>query len=99
MNVLDSPGAVKQLRKTPWRFQQTFKTPLNRLDPFVEAIVLAGAPETGASQLKKLYLNPNIGLTCWHDIRFQADTTKEHQSLLPDNLKSKNCCMRRSLIG
>lgn len=58
MKVLDSPGALKQLRKASWRFQQTFKTPLKRLDPFVAAIVLAAAPETACVTIEEAVFEP-----------------------------------------
>ena len=32
-------GSLKRLRKTPWRFQQTFLTPVRDLQPFVATIV------------------------------------------------------------
>lgn len=58
MKMLDSPGALKQLRKTPWRFQQTFKTPLKRLDPFVAAIVLTGEPEAACITINEAVFEP-----------------------------------------
>jgi hypothetical protein len=32
-------GAIKKFRRTPWRFQQTFHTPLKNLDSFTTAIL------------------------------------------------------------
>ncbi len=34
-------GSLKRLRKVPWRFRQTFLTPLRNLQPFVATIVSA----------------------------------------------------------
>jgi len=36
-----TPSALKQLHKTPWKFQRTFKTPVKNLQPFVTAILWA----------------------------------------------------------
>jgi len=58
MKVFDSPGALKQLRKSPWRFQKTFKTPLRRLDPFVAVIVQTGAPETAYITIDQVVFEP-----------------------------------------
>jgi hypothetical protein len=33
------PGAMKKFRRTPWRFQRTFRTPLKQLDLFTATIV------------------------------------------------------------
>ena len=40
MEVFDTPGALKQFRRTAWKFQRTFKTPLKNLQPFVATIIL-----------------------------------------------------------
>jgi hypothetical protein len=44
MKVSDDPNALSQFRKTPWAFQQTFKTPLKRLEPFVATIASSSQP-------------------------------------------------------
>lgn len=41
MEVSDTPSALKQIRRTAWKFQRTFKTPLKNLQPFVTTIVSA----------------------------------------------------------
>jgi hypothetical protein len=41
MTLSEDPGSLKRFRRTPWRFQQTFLTPLKNLQPFVAAIVSA----------------------------------------------------------
>src|ERR1700751_2204559 len=39
MTVTDAPGALKKFRRTPWKFQQTYLTPLQHLQSFVAASV------------------------------------------------------------
>jgi len=58
MNVSDSPSALKQIRKTPWKFQQTFKTPLNNLQPFVATILLTASPETACITIDQAVFEP-----------------------------------------
>ncbi len=58
MKVSDSLGSLKQLRKTPWRFQRTFRTPLKKLDLFVTAIVSAGAHETACVTIDEVVFEP-----------------------------------------
>jgi hypothetical protein len=41
MVLSTTSGSLKRLRKVPWRFQQTFHTPLRNLQPFVAAIFSA----------------------------------------------------------
>ena len=41
MNVCHTPGAIKKMGRTPWRFQTTFQTPLKQLDSFVSTILSA----------------------------------------------------------
>ena len=49
MKICQIPGALKEFRRTPWRFQRTFQTPLQNLRPFVSAIVRAKEPLQGGS--------------------------------------------------
>jgi hypothetical protein len=42
MEVSHTPSVLKQFRRTPWKFQRTFKTPLKNLQPFVATIASAG---------------------------------------------------------
>jgi hypothetical protein len=44
MTLSETSGSLKRLRKVPWRFQQTFQTPLRHLQPFVATIVSAREP-------------------------------------------------------
>jgi hypothetical protein len=38
ISISHVPGALKKFKRTPWRFQQTFQTPLQQLKPFVAMI-------------------------------------------------------------
>ena len=58
MNVSDTPSALKQIRKTAWKFQQTFKTPLNNLQPFVAAILSTASPETACITIEQAVFEP-----------------------------------------
>ena len=49
MKLSQLQGSLKRFRRTPWRFQQTFQTPLKDLKPFVAAISSAMAPIGSAS--------------------------------------------------
>jgi hypothetical protein len=49
MTVCQSPGYVKRFRRTPWKFQRTFRTPLRDLNRFVAAIVSAIEPSQTAT--------------------------------------------------
>jgi hypothetical protein len=39
MKLSEAPGMLKRLRHTPWKFQQTFHTPLKNLPAFAGTIV------------------------------------------------------------
>ena len=41
MTLSKTPGVLKRFRRTPWRFQRTFQTPLKNLEPFVTTIISA----------------------------------------------------------
>jgi hypothetical protein len=58
MKVSDTPSALKQIRKTPWKFQQTFKTPLNNLQPFVAAILSTASPESACITIEQAVFEP-----------------------------------------
>src|SRR5436190_24211484 len=52
-------GSLKRLRNVPWRFQQTFLTPLQNLQPFVATIVSARErTETGTVALDSIVFEP-----------------------------------------
>jgi hypothetical protein len=58
MNLSETPSALKQIRKTPWKFQQTFKTPLKNLQPFVETIISTASPETACITIDQAVFEP-----------------------------------------
>lgn len=58
MNVSDAPSALKQIRKASWKFQQTFKTPLNNLQPYVAAILSAASPQTACVTIDQAVFEP-----------------------------------------
>src|SRR5580693_7252222 len=58
MNVSDAPSALKQLRKASWKFQQTFQTPLKKLEPFVASIVSTVAPQTACVTVEQVVFEP-----------------------------------------
>jgi hypothetical protein len=49
MTLGETPGFWKKFQRTPWRFQQTFQTPLQNLQPFVTTVLSAHGPHEGAS--------------------------------------------------
>src|SRR6185503_5158520 len=49
MTLSPTPGSLKRFRRTPWRFQQTFRTPLKNLLPYVSTIVSSHNPLQAAS--------------------------------------------------
>ena len=49
MKLSQLQGSLKRFRRTPWRFQQTFQTPLKNLKPFVATISSTLAPISSAS--------------------------------------------------
>jgi hypothetical protein len=58
MNLSDAPSVVKQIRETPWKFQGTFKTPLNNLQPFVATILSLTSPETACVTIERAVFEP-----------------------------------------
>jgi len=49
MTLSGAQGALSRFRRTPWRFQQTFYTPLKNLPPFVATVASAHQPLQAAS--------------------------------------------------
>jgi hypothetical protein len=58
MKVSDTHSALKQIRKTPWKFQQTFKTPLKNLQPFVAAILSTASAERACITIEQAVFEP-----------------------------------------
>ena len=49
MTISATTGSLKRLRRVPWRFQQTFLTPLKSLKPFVTTILSGRQQIQGAA--------------------------------------------------
>lgn len=59
MTLSPTPGALKRFRRTVWRFQQTFQTPLKDLDRFVSTIFSAhGPPDKGCVTIDEVVFEP-----------------------------------------
>lgn len=93
------PGAMKKFRRTPWRFQKTFLTPMGNLDRFA-AIIFAALPDVTAgtvtidatlteegpfAALLSTYRLPRSFLR--HDGTIMAETPDEVQALLVSALQ------------
>jgi hypothetical protein len=81
MTFASAPGAFKKFKRTPWRFQQTFRTPLKDLDRFVETILATARIEHCTITIDEVLFDPknvraalphaNIALN--HDFSIEAD--------------------------
>jgi hypothetical protein len=58
MHISDTPGALRQFRKSAWKFQRTFKTPLKNLQSFVTSIVSACKPQTACITIEAVVFEP-----------------------------------------
>lgn len=59
MKALLTPGAIKKFRRTSWRFQTTFHTPLKDLENFVAAILSADdSVEQGVAVIDQIVFEP-----------------------------------------
>lgn len=70
MTVSEAPGAVKQIRKKAWKFQQTFQTPLNNLPAFVKIIVESQGLQGATLTIDQVVFEPKhlISLLTRHSI-------------------------------
>jgi hypothetical protein len=79
LTITQTPGAIKKFSRSSWRFQQTFRTPLKKLKPFVATILDAvGQIESGAvtidgyvfepKNLHQLLASQNVPPTVYHDV-------------------------------
>ena len=93
MLVLQSDGAMKKFRRTPWRFQKTFVTPLKELPAFTGAIlgsirdIAAGTVVIDqvvfpAETLEALLSRRQLSLHLHRDASITAETSEEVQPLL-----------------
>jgi hypothetical protein len=83
------PGSIKKFRRTPWRFQATFHTPLDNLDPFVAAILGShGQVESGTVTIEAVVMGANKLMAVSpvdqfrHDTAVCGETAKEVHRLL-----------------
>lgn len=88
-----NPALLKKFRRTPWGFQQTFKTPLNRLDEFVSAIdvavegfnagrLLVAEATFPSKHLIKLLVFESVGLAVNQGLAIDAPTGEDAKALL-----------------
>ena len=93
MTLSETPGSLKRFRRTPWRFQQTFSTPLKNLQPFVATITSAHEPFDAASitideavfepkHLLDILAKYSLPARYGHDLTYAASGHEEVQALL-----------------
>lgn len=80
MNISEAPGALKKFRRTAWKCQQTFLTPMNDLRSFVAAIVCAnGQMKSGCVTIEQAVFEPTnlLNLLASHSMpqRYTRDTS------------------------
>lgn len=86
-------GVIKKFRRTPWRFQQTFHTPLQNLDAFTATILDSLDPvDAGTVTIDSVIMDPRkldallsshqLQHDLRHDSSIAAETTAEVQPLL-----------------
>jgi hypothetical protein len=71
MKLSQVKGSLKRFRRTPWRFQATFHTPLKNLQPFVGAIASALEPlSAGCVTIDQVVFEPKhlIALLTEHSL-------------------------------
>src|SRR5438067_12178919 len=93
MKLCETKGSLKRFHRTPWRFQQTFQTPLKNLSPFVTGIVSALQPIQAAHvtidevvitprNLTRLLAKYSIETEYTHDLSVEATGQAEIEDLL-----------------
>src|SRR5271169_3506712 len=64
MNISEAPGALKKFRRTAWKCQQTFLTPVNDLRSFVAAIVSSNQQmKSGCITIEQVVFEPTNPLS------------------------------------
>ena len=97
MTFTSTPGSLKRFRRTPWKFQQTFLTPLKDLERFVSIIISAHPPPEKAcvtidqvvfapKTLKAFLSQHSISEEVGHDISLEAVGQQEIEELLRSTL-------------
>ena len=74
MTLSETPSSLKQFRKTAWKFQHTFQTPLNSLQVFAASIAAAIQKlHGGCLTIDQVVFEPThlIGLLTSHSIKPQ----------------------------
>ncbi|MEQ2008741.1 MAG: hypothetical protein ABMA26_18330 [Limisphaerales bacterium] len=93
MIISQQSGALKKFRRTPWRFQRTFQTPLRSLAPFTGAILsMIGPVNSGTVLIDSVIFQPknlealltqhHLQPSLLHDMTIVAETAAEVQPLL-----------------
>jgi len=93
MTLSETPGSLTPFRRIPWRFQQTFHTPLKKLQPFVAAIVSGHKPlQAAALTIDEVVFEPkhlisllgrySLPPECGHDWSVAANGQQEVAELL-----------------
>ena len=80
MKFSDAPGALKKFRRTPWKFQQTYLTPLKHLPSFVARILSVNQEmKSGCFTVEQAVFEPThlIKLLADHSIppRYESGVT------------------------
>ncbi len=97
MKFSHTPGSLERIRRTPWKFQQTFLTPLKDLERFVSTIMSAHAPiEKGCvtidqyvfepKALKAFLVQHSISDEIGHDVSLEAVGQQRTEALLRSTL-------------
>jgi len=97
MTLSSTPGSLTRFRRTPWKFQQTFLTPLKDLERFVSTIISAHPPPEKAcvtidevvfepKTLKTFLAQHSISEEVGHDISLEAVGQQEVEALLRSTL-------------
>ncbi|MFO1461222.1 MAG: hypothetical protein U1G08_17695 [Verrucomicrobiota bacterium] len=93
MTFAETPGSLKRFRRTPWRFQTTFSTPLRNLPEFTAMILSSlGEVRSGIVLIDRVVFEPVnlIGLlkqdgftgAVGHDVTLEATGAKDVGELL-----------------
>ena len=86
MKLSESPDLLKRFRRTPWRFQQTFATPLKNLGPFVQTIICAlGELQEVSLVIDQVVFEPKhlIGLMTKHSLPPQYIRGTQYSAIGP----------------
>jgi hypothetical protein len=96
MTLSETPNALKRFRQSSWKFQQTFKTPLKNLQPFVATIVSAQHIQAGCVTIDQVVFEPkhltallashSLSSQYGHDWSLVATGDREIRSLLQATL-------------